>query len=71
LIDKYAFQKKKAYLLLEAGATTSASSDVSYGWQTLHQKMEQDVPSLNHALVRLVSRSKLAVAWQMWLGQRA
>jgi hypothetical protein len=40
-----------AYLLLEAGATTSASSDVQYGWQILHQKMEQDVPSLKHALV--------------------
>jgi len=63
----YAWGLQVAYLLLEAGATTSASSDVSYGWQILHQKMEQDVPSLNHALVRLVlgaTCSGLAdVAW--------
>ena len=39
-----------AYLLLEAGATTSVSSDVNYGWQVLHQKLEQDIPTLNLAL---------------------
>jgi DNA-directed RNA polymerase specialized sigma54-like protein len=26
------------------------SSDVNYGWQVLHQKLEQDIPTLNLAL---------------------